>query len=261
MNRRVLVVLVGDTVEQPQWLLVPKSTDVVELVQVLMKPEVRGEAGPAVGEASEYSLFDWSGHPLPPDVRVGQVPQPGIVVAMHRDRPKLGSDGTAVWLFRQMLMRSEGSRDILFRFLASPDAAVAPDSIKTIDVFVSYSFEDGALAARVVRELRSRGMETFLAESSLGTSRPWRDQLRDAVRSSRAAVLLITPSSIASSWVFAEAGAFASQATPTYVLFEGLEAAAIPRPLLHVEAIEPASEPLRWLHLVARHAQSQPAAV
>jgi hypothetical protein len=260
MKRRVLVVLAADAVEQPNWLLVPKSTDVVELVAVLMKPELRGEAGPAVGEAREYALFDWSGRPLPPDVHVGEVPRPGIVVAMHRDRPTLGSDHTAVWLVRHLLMRSEHSRDILFRFLASPDAAVEPDNIKNIDVFVSYSFEDGTLASGVVGELKSRRMETFLAESSLSTSRPWRDQLRDAVRSARAAVLLITPNSIDSSWVLAEAGAFASLATPTYVLYDGVAGAAIPKPLLHAEAIEPTIEPERWLDLVARHAQAQAAA-
>ena len=82
MKRRVLVVLAADAVEQPNWLLVPKSTDVVELVAVLMKPELRGEAGPAVGDASEYVLFDWSGRRLPPD----------LLILFHREEIEAGPD-------------------------------------------------------------------------------------------------------------------------------------------------------------------------
>ena len=150
----------------------------------------------------------------------------------------------------QTLRGDEKSADILTRFLSSPDATLAPDPMKEIDVFVSYSSEDGPLVATIARHLQSRALQPFIAESSLSSASQWRDQLRTAVRSSRRAILVLTPSSLHSTWVLAEAGALASQRTPTVVLFDGVHPDSIPGPLRNVAATEPAQQPERWLDLV-----------
>jgi hypothetical protein len=164
-------------------------------------------------------------------------------------------------MFRQTLMLHENSRDILCRFLSSPDAAVVPSNLKTIDVFVSYSFEDGPLAGAIVHDLKARGLDVFIAESSLSSGRQWREQIRDAVRSSRSAVLLITRASLRSTWVLAEAGALASQGIPTVILYDGVATSEIPAPLRHSAVIEPALQPDRWLDIVGHRASPEPAAV
>jgi hypothetical protein len=253
MKRRVLTILVGDTVEQPQWALMPKSMALLELLGHLMTAAARGEAGPSRWQPRDFLLFDWSGRRLPADVRVGEVPLPGIVIAaIPGSRTQSLADSTGVWMFRQALLREDRSRDILWRFLSSPDAAVVSANVREIDVFVSYSFEDGPLASTVVQALESRNFQVFLAESSLSTGRQWRAQVREAVRSSRSGVLLLTPASIKSTWVLAEAGALANQGTPMIVLHDGVKASEIPKPLQDAVAIEPADQSDKWLDIVAR---------
>jgi hypothetical protein len=92
----------------------------------------------------------------------------------------------------------------------------------------------------------------FIAESSLSTGRQWRDQIREAVRSSHVAILLITRASLHSTWVLAEAGACAMQGVPTIVLHDGVTPREIPAPLRGAVAIEPARQPARWLGVVTR---------
>ena len=247
-KRRILTIIVANAIEQPQWMLIPGASSVVELMEALMLPPMRGEAGPLPWSPRDFLLLDWSGHRMPPDVRVAEVPMPGIVMAIAPGQWKSMADDSGVWMFRQRLMHGEKHRDILFRFLSSPDAARVPANMRSIDAFVSYAFEDGVLASTIVRELKSRGLEVFLAPSSLSTGRQWRDQLREAVRSTRSAALLVTPASMRSPWVMAEAGAFAAQGTPMFVLYDGVSTADIPSPLRRATAIEPARMPERWLH-------------
>jgi hypothetical protein len=254
MVRRILTVIVADSVEQPRWILVPRSMAVLDLLERLTNAQASGGDSSAGTRAPVFQFYDWKGRSLPPDVLVAEVPTPGIVIAVQptgkMSRLVSSSAEVNVWLFRQTLMRDETSSDRLGRFLASPDATVPGAPVKQIDVFVSYSFLDGTLAERIVRLLESRGLQVFLAESSLNTGRQWREQVRDAVRSSRRAVLLITATSVHSTWVLAEAGALASQRTPTIVLLDGVQTADLPAPLRKVSLVYRADEPERWLSKV-----------
>ena len=261
MNRRVLTIIVSDAVESPQWVLVPKSMDFSELLGRLLTLEARGKSAAEQESPEQFLLFDWFGHRLPADIKIGQVPLPGIVVAVlpggKASRRFNQSGEVDLWLFRQTTMLDETGMDRLSRFLASPDATVPPSPLKHIDAFISYSFQDGMLAATIVRHLESRGLDVFLAESSLSSGQQWRDQIRDAVRSSRRAILLLTRSSLHSSWVLAEAGALASQHTPTIVLFDGVPRDEIPVPLRTAAATEPANQPERWLDVVDHRVQAR----
>ena len=243
--------MVADTVEQPQWILIPRSMLVLEVFELLLRPQVRGEAQPATWKPADLRYFDWSGRPLPGDTDVASVPLPGVVIgalpAGKASQLIKGSAENNIWLFRQTLLRDKTSADRLRRYLSSPDATVDGTPVKQIDVFVSYSFTDGALAERIVRELQGRGLDVFLAESSLNTGRQWRDQVRDAVLSSRTGILLVTRNSLHSTWVLAEAGAFASQRTPTLVLLEGVAESEVPTPVRHAAATIPAENTDSWL--------------
>jgi hypothetical protein len=260
MNRRILVVIVADSVEQPQWILVPLSREFSELLDSLLRPEVRGTTGPAEQPPKDIQLRDWSGQLLPADIRIGEIPLPGVVFAVmparEAGRALSRVADVSVWLYRQMLMRDQKSADRISRFLSSPDATVAASPAREIDVFVSYSFEDSSVAASIVRKLEARSLRVFLAESSLNTGRQWREQLRDAVRSSRAAILLITRSSVHSSWVLAEAGALAMQNTPMVVVLDGIQAHELPGPLRNAAATEPVTESQRWLDAVDSRVRS-----
>lgn len=258
--RRILVVLVAEDVEQPQWLLQPSTTPLAASLGRLLDPRVRGRE-PGDGEGPEgFAFFDWTGEALPDDARVAEVPAPGIVVAVRRKLPRwlaTRSEGIAIWMVRMALMRDERAMDRLQRFLASPDAAVEGAALRTIDVFVSYAFADGPRAAEVVRRLDALGLEVFLAESSLTAGRQWREQLRDAVQAARRALLLVTPSSIGSSWVLAEAGAFAWARKPTLLLLAGVERAALPAPLQGA-SFETADDGTAWWETWARSARARP---
>jgi hypothetical protein len=61
MKRRVLTIIAADTVEQPQWVLVPTSVPFVEHLGHLLTAQARGEAGPAPWDPKTFLLFDWSG--------------------------------------------------------------------------------------------------------------------------------------------------------------------------------------------------------
>jgi hypothetical protein len=258
MDRNILTIIVQDSVERPQFACVPKTMTLIELVNLLMDPRVSGSDEPAHFKTEEVMFFDWSNHQLPIDAHVGEIPLPGILIAViPTDKSIHRSPEINLWLAHQALIRDEVSYDRLSRYLSSPDAVAVPLPIKEIDVFISYSFEDGFLAAEILHSLEARGLRVFIAESSLIAGQQWRDQLRKAIRSSRSALFLLTRSSAHSAWVLAEAGALASQGTPGIGLFEGIEMQEIPLPLRDAFPMEPATQPERWLRVLADYINAE----
>src|SRR5262245_48765447 len=75
------------------------------------------------------------------------------------------------------------------------------------DVFISYTQADGDIAASLATALGDLGMRPFLAQRDLNGSDNWESRIRDALKRSRTLVCVITPRSINSGWVHAEAGA------------------------------------------------------
>src|SRR5262249_43175584 len=137
MIRRILTVIVADGIEDPQWTLVAKSTEISDLLERLKAPETRyGNEVPEGWRAQDFQLYDWSGRALPPDIRVAEVPTPGILIAVLPSGKvgRLFSDR----MLRQWLTRDKRSTDRLGRFLSSPDAIVPGAPVKQTDVFVSY---------------------------------------------------------------------------------------------------------------------------
>ena len=75
------------------------------------------------------------------------------------------------------------------------------------DVFISYSTADAAIAEQLEVGLRNRGFEVFLAHKTISVGPKWEDQVFDAARSCRIAVLVLSEKSRNSDWVRFEIGA------------------------------------------------------
>lgn len=73
-----------------------------------------------------------------------------------------------------------------------------------MDVFISHSSRDGAIARRLEAELERRGFAVWLDDSELGLGVLLRGQLQEAIRASRAVLLLWSAAASASRWVNAE---------------------------------------------------------
>jgi TIR domain len=75
------------------------------------------------------------------------------------------------------------------------------------DLFISYTQKDGEIAASLATQLHDAGVTCFMADRSILAAAEWEPTLREALRSSKSVLLLMTPRSKASLWVAAEAGA------------------------------------------------------
>ncbi len=77
----------------------------------------------------------------------------------------------------------------------------------TYDLFLSHSSVDRTEAIAIKKKAKEHGLECFLDKYDIKKGRDWDSELRDAIRTSREMAILVTPDSLESDWVFAEAGA------------------------------------------------------
>ena len=77
----------------------------------------------------------------------------------------------------------------------------------TYHIFISYSQEDGDVAASLASKLDDAGLRCFMADRSILAAAEWEPQLREAMLAADSVLLLMTPRSKESLWVAAEAGA------------------------------------------------------
>ena len=80
----------------------------------------------------------------------------------------------------------------------------APRPGPQYDVFLSYSSSDSVMARRIAHDLMARGLRVFFAEESLAIGDVWEDQIRNALESASAILILISASSLESQWVTVE---------------------------------------------------------
>jgi hypothetical protein len=76
-----------------------------------------------------------------------------------------------------------------------------------IDVFISYSTTDRAIAEDIANRLRALQLMVFLSHDTITTGPAWRSQVGVALRRCRVAVLLLSTQSLQSDWVRYEIGA------------------------------------------------------
>ncbi len=102
---------------------------------------------------------------------------------------------------------------ILFQAIADlevgPDVPAEPpaESGKPIDVFISYSTTDRAIAEELANRLRALQLTVFLSHDTITTGPAWRSQVGVVLRRCGVAVLLLSTQSLHSDWVRYEIGA------------------------------------------------------
>jgi hypothetical protein len=240
--RRVLIILLDDGIKFETWVESPvedPAADVLDrAIGALNDPDQNPGGGGIACAAADCTLYDWSFRALPHDIAYGQIPEPGVLVAVSADgaaKYAEGDEPASPMLLREVVRMSVRTDETygprLQHFLAGPDALWEPDPILSHDAFVSYSTRDGLLAHEIVRDLGTHGLQCFVAEISLAAGRLWAEELRLALASSRAGVILVTPQSVSSSWVLAEVGAIWSHAKPVIPVLAEIDPADVPAPL------------------------------
>lgn len=79
-------------------------------------------------------------------------------------------------------------------------------SDERFDVFVSYAHADGEFVATLLSRLENENISAF-ADRSISPGEEWLSRLEFALKESKIILFLITPNSLRSNWVNAEAGA------------------------------------------------------
>lgn len=75
------------------------------------------------------------------------------------------------------------------------------------DIFLSYSHHDSSIAKEIYTSLERQGLSCFMAEKDVKVSAKWEKQIREALRCSGQVLILITPRSLNSNWLYLESGA------------------------------------------------------
>lgn len=78
---------------------------------------------------------------------------------------------------------------------------------KPMDVFISYSTADRAIAEELANRLRALHLTVFLSHDTITTGPAWRSQIGVAIRRCTVAILLLSNHSLHSDWVRYEIGA------------------------------------------------------
>jgi len=183
-------------------------------------------------------LYDWSLNTLPPDVRVNQIPKPGVVFAVkkgshleqaqpapdaanaaatagHDAAPaadsaatETGGEYALVYLLKRELWREKSKyAERVQRFISSPEAEYEPLPITRYDAFISYSSDDLALATEIADDLAARKLRIFLASRDLAAGTLWTEEVRQTLLESRVLLIVLTPNSATRPWVMCEVGA------------------------------------------------------
>lgn len=172
----------------------------------------------------DYQIFDWDCVPLKSGALIGSVPRPGVINTVLNVSPNslLSRDGHEAYM--SALRAKSAARRVseLTSFLSSSDADYEPLGTHEFDVFVSYSSEDTDLASEIYELLRTAGLSCFLAAKALRAGTMWMEKVRDALRSCRVVVLLLTRNSYSSPWVMSEAGAAWGLGKPLVPVMQGM---------------------------------------
>lgn len=102
------------------------------------------------------------------------------------------------------------------------------DGRQGLDVFISYSTQDGSVAEEIASEMRRRGYEVFLAHQNISVGPRWEDQVFNAARSCRVGVLVLSENSRNREWVQYEIGALVALGKQVAPALIGLQPSDLP---------------------------------
>jgi hypoxanthine phosphoribosyltransferase len=118
------------------------------------------------------------------------------------------------------------------------------------DVFLSYSHLDRDIAEELERKLSTNGLTCFLAEKSIQTGTEWIKKVQEAIKESENVLILITPRSIDSRWVYMEVGAAWIENKTIFPLTQFVDFSELPEVMrnLQVKCIETEKQKLDFIH-------------
>ena len=182
---------------------------------------------PKLDAGTKFRFFDWGPDELPETLPIASTPRPGVLFVIFGAINDEESVHKALSYSKLRL----GADPRMVQYLASYSASVQPEHVPEVDVFISYSTKDTALAKELSNLLEERAIRTFLAEKSLGIGLRWQGQIQQALRESRMIVLLLTPESVESKWVMLEAGAAWALDIPLVPVLAYVKPTDLPAPI------------------------------
>lgn len=121
------------------------------------------------------------------------------------------------------------------------------------DLFLSYSHLDRHIAEELETKLTSVGLTCFLAEKSLMSGTDWIQEVREAIKDSERILILVTPRSINSKWVYMETGAAWMEDKIVIPLLQFIDLSNLPEVMTNFQAkyIETEKQKLDFIHEMA----------
>jgi hypoxanthine phosphoribosyltransferase len=129
------------------------------------------------------------------------------------------------------------------------------------DIFLSYSHLDSKIAVELREKFLASGLTCFMAEKSVEVGDQWIHQIREAIRESEIILILITPRSIGSKWVYLEVGAAWMENKRIIPLTQFVDISDLPELIknLQIKTIETEKDKLNLVHeLISRKGVSAP---
>jgi hypothetical protein len=105
-------------------------------------------------------------------------------------------------------------------------------------VFISATQKDQSLARVLAEKLRAAGLEPWTIDE-ITPGQSVLEVVSNAVRSSQAMVILLTPHSVQNSYMLVEVGAAWGSGKPVAVILAGVAADEIPSPLKQLSTVFP----------------------
>lgn len=124
------------------------------------------------------------------------------------------------------------------------------------DVFISFSSRDSGIADIVARALSEKGLSVFVFEPGDSTPKS-SDPIREAITESSVVVLIVTPTTLRSSWQAIEIGAAMAWEKPVFVILDGVSNQQVPS-YLRKFPLYPASKLSELVRAVRRELDSEP---
>jgi TIR domain len=81
------------------------------------------------------------------------------------------------WTYKRIIQRDDGTiGDRYRRYMSSGDPDFEPSPISRYHAFISYSFEDDALALELADALNAEGLTSFLASRDMRSGQLWQEE-------------------------------------------------------------------------------------
>ncbi len=186
-----------------------------------------------LGAPIDYFYFDWDLEPVRLDARVCEIPRPGALLGVRLANGKSVEDAVGEsFRLKDWVARTP----FVVEFFRSLEAGYQPRPPMEYDVFISYTDDDKAVAEELLSLLRARDLKCFIAQLDIPAGTIWTDEIRHALHSSRAALLLLTEASAKSKWVLYEAGALWALETRVFPACMYADLRTLPEPISHHQA-------------------------